>query len=560
MRRPITSLLLTTLAVYLAPLSASAQESSADHPNPTGQTVPPNLFDWHLPDPDANREQARRDLEEAEAAGKTARIRFITRTRELVESIHRSVQLRLSLEDVIRRTLENNYFIETQRFNPAVETTRLVEAEAAFDAVFFTNVQKSNIDRPTGSQLVSTDFDSLDVTAGVRKILPSGMSVSGSYRLGRTKTTLVFQQINPEYTTNFVLEMRQPLLRGFGIDANRAIIRVRRNDRRISEHVFRRQVRDKLREVEELYWRLVQARRDVMVSARLVTEFEQILAYLDARRDFDIIPVNLAATEANLAQTRADFIRRVAGVFDAEDRLIAAMNAEDVDLADDTEIVPTDVPLMTRVQTDRLAAVQSAIQHRAEINEQRLRVINAKINVGSLKNAELPKLDLTFRQTVDGLAGNADGAFDEASRFKFIEYFIGIEFEVPVGNRGPRAAHHRASLQHAQQIAGLKQAFEEVILDVNLAKRRLDTTYDQIAPSFDSAQAREREVASIVARAERKDLNTLNSELNARQSLATSRRNMLSAMVEYNIAIIDLERAKGTLLSYNNIVIPNTID
>ena len=62
--------------------------------------------------------------------------------------------------------------------------------------------------------------------------------------------------------------------------------------------------------------------------------------------------------------------------------------------------------------------------------------------------------------------------------------------------------------------------------------------------------------ASIVARAERKDINTLTTELNARQSLAAARRAMLGSMVNYNIAIADLERAKGTLLQFHNVIIP----
>ena len=91
---------------------------------------------------------------------------------------------------------------------------------------------------------------------------------------------------------------------------------------------------------------------------------------------------------------------------------------------------------------------------------------------------------------------------------------------------------------------------------MNLTTRALTTSYDHILPSFEAAEAREREVNLAVARAERKDYSTLTSELGARQSLANARRAMLGAMVDYNIAIIDLERAKGTLLDYNNVVIP----
>ena len=85
-----------------------------------------------------------------------------------------------------------------------------------------------------------------------------------------SKTSLSFQQLNPEYFSNITLEMRQPLLRGFGIDYNQAFIVIAKNDRRISHLAFKRQIRDTLLQVEELYWRLVQARRDVVITARPV--------------------------------------------------------------------------------------------------------------------------------------------------------------------------------------------------------------------------------------------------------------------------------------------------
>ena len=94
-----------------------------------------------------------------------------------------------------------------------------------------------------------------------------------------------------------------------------------------------------------------------------------------------------------------------------------------------------------------------------------------------------------------------------------------------------------------------------MILDTNLAVRKLGSTYDQLVPGLESVHAREREIDSIVARAERMDINTLRNELSARQDLARSRSFLLSSLIDYNIAIIDLERAKGTLLRHHNVII-----
>jgi len=520
--------------------------------------VPRERLVWHLADPELVRTELLAALEKARQDKDRTKEVYISRVLDRTGEIRRPEQVHLTLEQVIRIALEHNYAIQVASYNPAVEMTRVVEAEAAFDASFFTNIIKNKVDRPTANELVSADVDLFTSSYGVRKLLPTGMTVSGSYELNRTKNAISFQQINPEYTSNFVFEMRQPLLQGFGIDFNRSIIVLSKNQKNVSDYEFARQVRDTLRLVEEFYWRLVQARRDVLISARLMADYDAIYEYLVARQAFDITPVQIAATKANLEGARFDLVRRLRAVFDAEDRLVSAMNADDLDLADDIEIIPEDLPNLARLIVDRLTEVQAALNHRPEIKEQEIRVASAKIAVGRAKNLEMPRFDLTFRQTYDGLGGTADRSFDEVTRGNFIEYFVGVEFEMPIGNRGPRAAHHRSRLQHAQAVSQLQRVLEEVILDTNLSVRALDSAYDQIAPSYEAAEAREREVESIVARAERKDLNTLNSELGARQSLATARRALLNAMVDYNVAIVDLERAKGTLLQYYNIVIPGS--
>lgn len=517
-------------------------------------TVSADRLLWHIPDPEWDRPRAIELLEKARAAKDATQVAQLSRIIERIDSVRRpEKQVRLTLDEVLHRTLANNYAIAVANYGPAIEATRVVEAEAAFDAVFFTSANKNKQDQPTGSQLAAGDLDAFQLSSGVRKQLPSGATVSGTYELSRTKTSLQFQQINPQYSNNLALALRQPLLRRFGLDYNQSFIVIAQKNRGRSEFALERQVRDTLRKVEELYWRLVEARRNVVITVRLLAGFEQIYNDLYARRDYDVTPVELGATRANLEQSRAEFIRVRATLLDTEDQLIAVMNDPSLNLASHPEIIPDDFPTLERILVDRIAEVRTALDNRSEVLEQKLLIDIAKINVGQAKNEELPQMDLLFQYTIAGLAGNADKAFDELSRHNYVDYFVGVEFEMPIGNRAPRAAHRRAVLQHHQAVAQLKAVFEDVIFDVNRSVRLLDTSFDQISPSFEAAEAREREVESHVARAERKDIATLTTELNARSALASARRAMLRAMVDYNIAIIDLERAKGTLLRYNQI-------
>lgn len=554
----LATVTLFTLAAVPAMSSAAQTPGAAKQPPivDANTVISTEQLRQELPSPEQARERAVSLLEQARKDNNEAQLVYHSSVIKRIDTIRREKQLPLTLEQVLARTLANNYTIQTVSYNPAVETTRVVEAEAAFDAVFFTTVSNRKIDQPTASQLASSGAEFFNLGIGVRKLLPTGTLVTGQYGLGRTKQSFSFQTLNPAYTSSFSIDIRQPLLRGYGVDLNRSTIVIARNNRRISDLAFRRQIRDTLRSAEELYWRLVQARRDVIITALEVADFEEIYQYLVARRDFDILPVNIYASRADMEATRVDFVRRRDFMLDAEDRLISLMNDPSINLVDNVELIPTDFPPAERIVIDRLAEVQTALDNRTEIHEQELRIANAKVFVGQAKNSQLPQLDLAVTTTFQGLGASADRSFDEVTRSNFINYEISVQFELPIGNRAPRAARRRAELQHSQAMAQLRRVLEDIILDVNLAARQVETSYDQINPSFASVQARRRELESHIARAERKDVGTLNTELGARRALAGTRRALINAIVDCNIALTDLERAKGTLLQYNNVVVP----
>ena len=523
---------------------------------------------WHLPDPEEALELHARL--EAEAEGRKADAAFHRHVQKRVAPVTRPAQLRLTLSDVLRRALANNFAIRVESYNPAIETTRVVEAEAAFDALFFLNVTNNKRDIPTTSVVQGTQSEAFNIQGGIRQLLPTGMQVSTSLSMSRNwqEVDPRFQTVNPAYFSQFMVEFRQPLLRGFGLDFNRSQINIAKNNRCISDLAFRRKVRDTLLDTENAYWRLAQARRLVPISARLIAGFEQIYEDLWQRRDFDVLPIQIAETKARLEAAKSDHVRVLNEVRNAEDILIALMNDPTVDLADDVEVIPANpsdgrTPVVLphkHVGIDRIAEVQAALDHREEVAEAKMQIDNAKIVVGAVRNDALPRVDLLFQYAVDGLGKSADRSFDEVTKNDFHEYFVGVEVELPVGNRARRAAERRARLQHAQAIAGLKQIFEQVILDVDVAARQLTTGYDVLQPNFASMEASEDRLESTVVRAERKDFLQLNQELNSHNALAATRRTLLDSLVDYNLALVELEQAKGTLLEYDGVSITGEAD
>lgn len=538
------------------PTASAPAEVPSELVKPVETSPPaPDEIASQVPDPQAALERLEKDMARPDLEPRERQV--LQQLRERLNSLARPRVVRLSLADAIRRTLENNYAIQFQGYGPAIDAARIVEAEAAFDAVFFANFQNDKQDRPSASQLEGTKRENRIFQAGVRKLLASGMQVQTSYGLTRSSSDLIFQTLNPAYFNQFVVEFRQPFLKGFGLDYNRAQIELRRLDRRMSIEKLRREIQDQIYNVEQAYWRLFQARRNVVVSARLLTELELILRSLEHREavGLDVYRVQVKQTESLIQQRRAEFVRIVNDVKDAEDALLTIMNDPELNLSIRAEIIPTDMPSIEPLTLDAVGEVAAALTHRTELREARLAIEQAQLAIGVAKNQALPKLDALFRYIVDGLGSNADRAFSQLSMNDFHEYVIGLEFEWPIGARAGEAAIRRARLQQAQAIAGHKMQIEKTILDVRRAVREILTSYDQIMPSLRAAQASEAQLEATKARMEKRDPANLEVELSAHERLANARLTLLRVLADYNIALVNLERQKGTLMQYNNIAI-----
>jgi outer membrane protein len=511
-----------------------------------------------IPDPSEAEQVFAERLARIEQTAREARVvnqykRVVSQARDHLKEFHRPKQVKLSLAECVQRALVNNYTIRRESYGPAISRTKLVEAEAAFDAVFFLDFTYTNTDQPTASQLASNQNDYRQYEGGIRKLLPTGMQAQTSVVQSRTFTDLPYVTLNPTYDTKFTASFTQPLLRGFGLDYNRAGINIARADVHISRETFIQQVRDALLSVEQAYWQLVAARRNAMVLAETVGQNWVTYRSMEDRLEHDTTPVEVNNSKSRWQSKRVEYIEAVKQVRDAEDQLRNLMNDPEFKLSDDVEIVPTETPFLTPIALDHFAEVRTALDQRSEIRQARLAIEQARIQTQRAKNETLPQLDLSFQYDVEGLGTNGDNSFDNMTTNRFRSYSVRVDFAYPIGNRGPRAALRRARMQESQTAVQLQQALDAVVTEVNAAVRRLNVRYAQIPPQLEAVKAADGNLRAFQARAENIGPNYLETELSAIEQLAGTRQRLLQVITDYNIAVVQLEKAKGTLLDYNNV-------
>jgi outer membrane protein TolC len=177
--------------------------------------------------------------------------------------------IRLSLSEAVGLAIQNNQDLNVSVHEAEAARYGLLRDLGIFDPLLAMSAARSHSEDPATSQLVGatiSERDSLDVTADITQLLPSGGSFTLGYGTNRTSTNSAFFFVNPAYTSGFTLSASQPLLRNFGWDATTWLIRTSRNTRDIRYQDFLRDVQATVNAVEQGYWDLVYALQNLEVK------------------------------------------------------------------------------------------------------------------------------------------------------------------------------------------------------------------------------------------------------------------------------------------------------
>jgi outer membrane protein TolC len=474
-------------------------------------------------------------------------------------------EVRIPLRELAQRAVANNYDVRVAGFQPAIDANRIIEAEANFDPAFFSDLsfQRDDnraagvLDSLTSTPTVPYDNRDLIDTAdvGVKQNLVSGGSISLRYTAQQTQYSPQRYVPEPYMSSDLVLSLTQPLLQNFGADVNRAQITIAQQNRRISLLEFRKQVETTLRDLETAYWQLVDAERGVKIDEQLLSETINTANILERRLGQDVTRVQLAQANAFVQTRRATLIRSKAHVRDLSDQIKRIINDPELPISSGTLILPADSPLEEPVHFDLPDQVNTALQNRYELGEQQLKIDQASTYLMVARNFLLPQLNFVGSLGTQGLAGDFGEAIEGQGH---VSYSAGLQFSVPIGNRDARAIYRRTVLSREQAMTQYQSDVEQVTLDVKIAMREVQTTWDEMYQRRRATFAQADSLLALQQREEGGEPLTptfVQLKLDTQGDLAQARHDESTAISNYNVAIASLEFAKGTILRYNNVVL-----
>lgn len=485
----------------------------------------------------------------------------------------------LTLSDAISRALEKNADVVVERESLNIAEASVLRADAAYEPSLRGDARLRKRTDPLNSVLsgappgeLSPTVRSLQTSAALVQLLPTGGTFSVFSGVGRDETNSFFALLTPAWSTSFGAEVRQPLLQNRRTDPARRAIRIARVDRTRALTSLRRTASEVTAAVERAYWTVVAARRDVEIR-------ESTVGVAEKQRDDTRVRIEAGTQpEVELSQTTAEVERRRGEVMVARENLIRAENALRNLIARNAEdevwnrpIVPANAPRVAHERVDVSAAIALALQNRPELQELALRLDRHDVEIDAAVDRIRPQLDLVASYTGRGLAGtrNPDAfspfgpiVIDDDLRGglgqslhtldEFPDASLGVSFVLPIGNTAAKQDVAIARAQRRQSTATLDAARQRVALEVRNALAALDSAEQRIEAAQAAVQAAEVQLQGERDRFEGGVSNTF-FILTRQNELTAARVSETVALTDQRKAETELARATGTILETRGI-------
>jgi outer membrane protein TolC len=360
----------------------------------------------------------------------------------------------------------------------------------AFDPELFLDADRTGIEQPTASPFTGGDslpsgatlVKTTQTTAstGARVTLPTGTELSASLLTSKLQTNSRFAFLKPEYDTDGVLSVKQPLLKGFGPgtwgDRSAAAREYEAARARYEDAVLDTRAR-----VERTYWDLYAAERDYGVQLIIRDRAKALLDETETRARAGLVGPGA------VANARVFFTQQEQALLDNEENLdrasdqIATLIGKRPD-GGAPRFKPSDDPPRDFPVEAQETLVAKAVRESRELRGAERDFAAARAREKGAWWNKLPTLDVRGSMGGKGLSGtglnNLDGGFgdtwSQVRKRDFPTWSAGLSVSIPIGFRAGAGDHQRISAeadQAEQRMIATRRSLEE---RVRAAYRELD--------------------------------------------------------------------------------------
>ncbi|PIP68193.1 MAG: hypothetical protein CO035_06060 [Candidatus Omnitrophica bacterium CG_4_9_14_0_2_um_filter_42_8] len=465
--------------------------------------------------------------------------------------------LKIGLVDMIAYALKSNSEILIKQIDPKLKEDDVKIARADFEPIFSADYTLHSNAKASSSSLSGANISharDVDFNAGMSGKLITGTEYAIDFINERYKSNSSFQSMNPYYTTEPKITITQPVFRDSGVFVNTADIVIAQNDKKVSEEDFKEVVMDIITKTKAAYYNFTYFLESYSIANSSLERAKDLLEISKARYKKGLASsLDLLETETAVADREKALISAEASLKKAEDDLKLITN-----LVDDPELWNAKLELIddklefNKQNLDLFKCLKNSFQYRPDYNSNKIDLENKGIKILTAQDALFPTVDLVGSFGLNGLGKDYQDALDN-TKGDYRDWSVGFKINVPWGG-SERAKLDQRKLELAQAIIAFKRLEQNIILNVRDEIRAVDIAIRQIDASRFS---KEKEIRNYQAQKERYAAGQVSTHdiLDYQENLASAELDYIKSLIDYNIAIVNLDKSQGLTLIKNNILL-----
>jgi len=450
----------------------------------------------------------------------------------------------LSLEDVSRLALMNNFDIQLAKFDTYIKRTDQDLAESIFDTVIDAEVKYTNDQQKRTSTILGSKEVTNEYNIGFTKKAPSGTTIGMDFENSRQWTDSSFATTNPAHDSSVKISIEQELGKNFFGIKDRGDIKITKIDIENTEYTSLDNIEETLAQAQKAYWKLVLSRELLQIKKEMLNQAEKLYSlHREKIKDGLIEEPELFASEANVRQRRTDLLlaNNDVGMGIEELKLLLNINK------DINEILPKDNFTVDSKGEALEDSLEKAFGHRRDYAKAENDIKSKNIKLTIKKNNLWPEINLSASFTRNGIDDHFSQAISQITGEDNPEYFLGLEISFPLENREAKSGFEKAKLEKAKTLITIKKIERVILKEIVDSVRNCQVLRHRYENQKVIAQLQEKKLREEEKRFNYGRSNT-DTIIRYQEDVLNAKLLAAEAAYEYKAALIDLALKENTLL------------
>jgi outer membrane protein TolC len=490
----------------------------------------------------------------------------------------------LTLDDAVNLALDRNLDIAVQRLNPEIQDIAVARIRSVYYPSLTSQLATQSTTTPANSTLAGSTQPGAPVVAGLSTynvgVAQSMPWLGGSYTVGlnnnKSTTTSLNVLYNPTFNTNWSGVFTQPLGRNLSTDSTRQQVQVTKINRDITDVQLRSTITNTVSNVREAYWNYVYSIQAVGVAQQSVTLADQLVKDNQTRVEVGTMaPIDVVTAQSQAATARQNLAVAIGTMRTNELALKRLVVGGTEDTNWNAHLDAVDRPDFAPQPVDIEAAVRRALSERTDLQIAQKVGQENDVTLKYLRDQLKPQADFVATYGFVGIGGtelvkppNAGvnaapigfipGGYSDAisSLFHtdFPRWTAQFNISYPLGTSFQQASVARARVQLNQVQAQVKQIQLQVATDVTNAAVSVQSNAERVQAAQAATQLADQTMKAEQSKFE-VGMSTSYNVVLTQRDLATAQINELQAILNYRIALVELERLQQTTLQSANITV-----